>query len=84
MPNGSGRLAFFKKRIGKVVFRTHNSCDCWACAKNYDGGIIVRNIAHAEHLVTVEESGKSKYFASEKERDEFVRTQQKTPTQAGA
>jgi hypothetical protein len=73
MPNESSRLAFFKKHIYKVIYRTHNGCDCHPCAKNYEDGIIVRNIAHAEYLAEVEDAGECRYFATKEERDTFVR-----------
>jgi len=84
MSNGSSRLAFFKKNISKRVFRTRNGCDCVACAFIYEHGVIVRNISHAEYLADQEENRDVKYFTTKEARDEFVRTQQKTPESSGA
>jgi hypothetical protein len=83
MPASSG-IVFFKKNISKRVFRTRNGCDCVACNFIYEHGVIVRNISHAEYLADQEENRGVKYFTSKEERDEFVRTQQKTPEQSGA
>ncbi len=83
MPNGSSRLAFFKKNISKRVFRTRNGCDCVACAFIYEHGVIIRNISHAEYLADQEENRDVKYFTAKEQRDEFVRAK-KTPESSEA
>lgn len=59
---------WFLDRIGKVVFREDNGCNCWVCQVSYRDGILIKNVERAEYL---HELGYH-YFDTKQERDNFV------------
>lgn len=59
---------WFLDRIGKVVFREDNRCNCWVCQVSYRDGILIKNVERAEYL---HELGYN-YFDTKQERDNFV------------
>lgn len=59
---------WFLDRIGKVVFREDNDCNCWVCQVSYRDGILIKNVERAEYL---HELGYH-YFDTKQERDNFV------------
>lgn len=61
------RQQWFLDRLGKRVFRNHNSCDCGVCGKVGDMGIIINNKLHAYYLQDCELELEVMYFDTKEE-----------------
>jgi len=47
-------IKWFKKRIGKTVFRDRNNCNCDECKDTLKNGLIICDDNHAEWLFTIQ------------------------------
>jgi glucokinase len=65
------RERWFKDRVGKVVFRTRDSCHCAVCNDVYKNGIQITNQSHALSLHDCEMELNLRYFDTKEERDEY-------------
>lgn len=72
MQNECNRLTWFKRHVGRTIFRTHNGCECRGCGIIYAEGQIVRNQVHARYLYDMELVDDLMYFGTKLERDEYV------------
>ena len=46
-------LDWFKKRVGKKIYRDSNHCSCSTCSDVLENGIFIYNENHAEYLYNV-------------------------------
>ena len=72
------RRKWFVDKIGKRVWRTKSSCKCEHCKKVYEKGLKIHDDLHADYLYCIENEIGLKYFSSEKERNKFENSNNKT------
>lgn len=49
-PNNLQSLEWFKERIGKIIYRDNNGCDCVTCSNVSKSGMRVHDLSHAQYL----------------------------------
>lgn len=75
----SEREKWFIDRIGKIIFRTDNICQCKICKDVAINGLYLIDKGHALYVAETEaeynfEGIPLKYFDTKEERDEYEKT----------
>lgn len=79
MSNFTERQKWFIGKIGSILFRNDNGCNCDVCKHILDHGLMVNDVTHAKYLCDIEAESNAertplKYFDTKEERDEWLKT----------
>ncbi len=64
-------LQWFKDRIGKVVYRDYNKCDCKDCEYILENGKLIRDEQDAEYLYMIQNDFAEEIFLNYRDEKEI-------------